>query len=968
LAVAVASLMLIGGALGTAAPHGAQFVGPGLSASVPEQGLAPAAAITPNIVPPWPWEQTAPIVLVMDFEWTSNGTLLPAVQLPGQLTLKYGTPVLLGNGSLQVPAMVSNLTAGGGSYPQMHLRIDPYTPSTGALTERKAGEKIYSSTLDVFFDVFFDTPAGVLTLSNAQALPLAGKETFLKNGTIIQGSILAGNGAPATFANADGSAVLTLTGIYLVAGLVPCLYYTENGQQVGSPVCNPRANDLEVDFNQSSAVPCAVQFTLNGQPLGASVQCPAGANDFEAYWGTPPASPPFLLRCAWTFNGVPLSTACQVPASAPANDFTLTAGTITQASWTHNGKLLRPFVSAPNGTNDIEFFLYSSGYPVAGSDTFTSSAVLELSTPTGGALPALVLSGVTTVMRGAPSLLPNGVAEIPTEITSMELTGTSSLGPVSLTLNPTMASVGQVLQGSTGVDFPATSFFDVFTEVSVGNGTYSNAQGDNVSAMITSIPPSPGTVYANPAHPAIPLEASNGSTAFVLTAGFFIVGTPSCFFYTENGLPLGAPVCDPQANDLTVDFAQTAGASCAIQFTTFGSNLGAPQPCPRGANDMETHWNNTAAGAVITACSWTRGGHLLTGTTCTVPPTAPANDFAFTATKVVRALWTLNGTTLKPVSRAPAGANDIEFFSMYNTGYPPAGTDTFPATAVVDLQALNGTAYPGVVLTGTTTVMRGNPIVLKTGLAEIPTVLETLNLAGNSSMGPVMLSLNPSKVSTGEILQQGLGMEYSVHSFFDVFTEITLGGQTFDDSVPANVSANLTSIPPSPGTIFQTTPGQTIPYYGANGTPAFNLVAGYLVTGLAACFVFTSNGLPVGGPVCNPNSNDVEVNFTQLVGAVCSTQFTLGGGSFGPSDLCPTSANELEVNWTGSASGPVITSCYWAISGVPVGSCPVPSPPQPNGFAFSLAQITSVGWTVNGQVVGKPVPAPAVANDVEFFF
>jgi hypothetical protein len=51
-----------------------------------------------------------------------------------------------------------------------------------------------------------------------------------------------------------------------------------------------------------------------------------------------------------------------------------------------------------------------------------------------------------------------------------------------------------------------------------------------------------------------------------------------------------------------------------------------------------------------------------------------------------------------------------------------------------------------------------------------------------------------------------------------------------------------------------------------------------------------------------------------------------------------------------------------------VGSCVVPSPPQPNGFELYLAEIQSFSWTVNGQVVGPPVPAPSGgANDVEFF-
>jgi len=57
------------------------------------------------------------------------------------------------------------------------------------------------------------------------------------------------------------------------------------------------------------------------------------------------------------------------------------------------------------------------------------------------------------------------------------------------------------------------------------------------------------------------------------------------------------------------------------------------------------------------------------------------------------------------------------------------------------------------------------------------------------------------------------------------------------------------------------------------------------------------------------------------------------------------------------------------VSLVPIGTCPFPSPPQPNGFEFYLAIVTSVSWTVGGQPVGAAIPAPASgANDVEFLF
>jgi len=165
-----------------------------------------------------------------------------------------------------------------------------------------------------------------------------------------------------------------------------------------------------------------------------------------------------------------------------------------------------------------------------------------------------------------------------------------------------------------------------------------------------------------------------------------------------------------------------------------------------------------------------------------------------------------------------------------------------------------------------------------------------------------------------------------------------------------------TSMAPVAGTVHVSYPSRPISV-GVPFSPS---------AGAAGCFVFTTDGAPVGALECNANANDILVNFTQVPGAVCANQFTLGGANDGPFLVCPTGANQLEVNWTGSAMGPVVPSCYWAVSGVVVGTCPVPSP-APNGFVLFLAEITSVSWTVNGQVVGTPIPAPAVANGVEFF-
>ena len=292
------------------------------------------------------------------------------------------------------------------------------------------------------------------------------------------------------------------------------------------------------------------------------------------------------------------------------------------------------------------------------------------------------------------------------------------------------------------------------------------------------------------------------------------------------------------------------------------------------------------------------------------------------------------------------------------------------ATAMVELETLNGTLLPAVTLTGSTTVVRGTPEVGPNGLAQIPTQIVALTLNGTSPFGPVGIGLQSDQNSTGMINQLNLGDPFPATSFFDVFTDISIGGETYHNRVADNLSATITEIPPSGGTIYSGPGGasKSILLLEPNGTPAYILVGSYFIAGSVGCFFFTNDSLPLGGPVCNPNSNDLQVNFTQIPGAGCEAGFLFGGASVGKPDVCPGSSNQLEVNWTGTKLGPAISSCDWENSGVPVGTCVVPSPPQPDGFALALVNITAVSWTIDGQVVGTPILPPAVgANDVEFF-
>lgn len=110
---------------------------------------------------------------------------------------------------------------------------------------------------------------------------------------------------------------------------------------------------------------------------------------------------------------------------------------------------------------------------LAGTDCLASHASMEVEF-TDGSHETVPLSGLTTVKRSAPSDMDaDGKWDVKTEIVSMELFGNSQtlFGPVTLTNNPTGNSVGGTRQRTSGENFPADSFFDVFLLVQSSFGT-----------------------------------------------------------------------------------------------------------------------------------------------------------------------------------------------------------------------------------------------------------------------------------------------------------------------------------------------------------------------------------------------------------------------------------------------------------------------------------------------------------------
>ncbi|MCP3677657.1 MAG: hypothetical protein GY721_08765, partial [Deltaproteobacteria bacterium] len=144
-----------------------------------------------------------------------------------------------------------------------------------------------------------------------------------------------------------------------------------------------------------------------------------------------------------------------------------------------------------------------------------TQAVIDLIAPDGSS-ETISLSGPTQVdvffdgvtEGSADDDDNNGLEEVDTEIVLLNLTGSSSLGPVSVRLNPDIPSRGmmeETANNTTGLlDLPpftstgtADSFFDVFFEVEINGLILRTLKPKRMSGIINHKPPDFGDFYEN---------------------------------------------------------------------------------------------------------------------------------------------------------------------------------------------------------------------------------------------------------------------------------------------------------------------------------------------------------------------------------------------------------------------------------------------------------------------------------------
>ena len=118
--------------------------------------------------------------------------------------------------------------------------------------------------------------------------------------------------------------------------------------------------------------------------------------------------------------------------------------------------------------------------PPAGTDTFHAIGQVAVESRKGSE--TLLVTGTVTVQRGAP-YMSGGVEVVDTEITSMNLSGQSLIGPLTIIESPTLASTGRIQSKSPPpAEYPASSYFDVFLRVTAPGSPSPTVQLSNIEA------------------------------------------------------------------------------------------------------------------------------------------------------------------------------------------------------------------------------------------------------------------------------------------------------------------------------------------------------------------------------------------------------------------------------------------------------------------------------------------------------
>ena len=452
--------------------------------------------------------------------------------------------------------------------------------------------------------------------------------------------------------------------------------------------------------------------------------------------------------------------------------------------------------------------------PPADLDVFDSIATVTISIPSQNVLTTVAMSGTTAVQRDDP-LRFGDLFTIPTQITQLDLTGISCLGPLTLTQSSARPTLGRLDQLDQSSCFPLGAFFDVFFEVDAGGFTLHNESPLRMSVPggVGAIPPYDSTFESTgpvtlvneqgqpvgtllaAGHTLLPPHDTFQSTVFINTnlgpvqaqgpvdivrrAPYFDGSTQQWTVETEmlsmnliGDSPLGhvrireAPTRQSLGRILYPDYETFPATSFFDVFVVI--EVGPQVLC----NPVPVH---------------------MVATIHALPPTGDPFQSQGPPVPLVDCQSQVPVATILDVLHTPL--NPFPWAVP-----PPPGEDHFCSTATVEVDLGQGPITVSD-LGGRTTVRRNPEVRLPDGRIEIPIEMRQLDLT--SATAPIAIHLNPLLPSTGAATQTQNGPLYPLDSFFDVFVVIDSPFGPLHNDAPIRMGALVTSLPPGPSPPFQ---------------------------------------------------------------------------------------------------------------------------------------------------------------------
>jgi hypothetical protein len=130
------------------------------------------------------------------------------------------------------------------------------------------------------------------------------------------------------------------------------------------------------------------------------------------------------------------------------------------------------------------------------------------------------------------------------------------------------------------------------------------------------------------------------------------------------------------------------------------------------------------------------------------------------------------------------------------TAFPPAGTDCFDSTALIEIDLNQGPL--AVAVAGPTLVQRGDPDP-PSGPKDIPTEIVSMSLTGDTPFGPIHVTEANTRDSMGMIMDgnpEDDDEDFPADSFFDVFFLLDTPLGRLHNDQPARLRAEIDAIPP----------------------------------------------------------------------------------------------------------------------------------------------------------------------------